>query len=252
MTGDILVRPVGNANQPWDEFDSAWYVKHNYKSLRTDDRRIIQLMVDFFASARGRRRLGVDVGSGPNLYPALAMLPWCREITMIERAATNVGWLRSAVGNYASSWDPFWRTMVERRPEAYRRINPRAALGRKTTVIEGDIFKLPADQYDVGTMFFVAESITGDKREFERATLGFIRSLRWRAPFAAAFMKNSLSYPVGAQRYPAVAVNENSVREFLARVAYGLEIHFVTDVVNPLHEGYEGMILATGYAGKKM
>ena len=242
-----------NADQPWDSFDSVWYLSHNYDTLRYDDRRIIEWMSAFFASAPRRvgSEHGVDVGSGTNLYPALAMVPRCHQITLIERAATNVQWLKAAVDCYAESWDPFWRTMVDTRSDTYGGINPRRALESRAEVVQGNIFDLPSQRYDVGTMFFVAESITGSVPEFEKATKKFVGSLHRRAPFAAAFMKNSRGYQVGSYRFPAVAVDDNDVLECLRSAAYDVKVHAVSDGVNPLRDGYDGMILATGFAGRK-
>jgi hypothetical protein len=78
-----------------------------------------------------------------------------------------------------------------------------------------------------------------------------VGSLHRRAPFAAAFMKDSRGYQVGSYRFPAVAVDDNDVLECLRSVAHDVEVHVVSDGVNPLRDGYDGMILATGFAGKK-
>lgn len=249
----VLNRVLLNDDQPWDKFDSVWYMSHNYDTLRYDDRQIIEWMSEFFATAprRDGSEHGVDVGSGTNLYPALAMLPRCHRITLIERASTNVQWLKAAVEEYADTWDPFWRAMVDTQPDTYGGMDPRPALESRTDVSQGNIFDMPHQAYDVGTMFFVAESITGSVPEFEKATKRFVSSLRRRAPFAAAFMKNSQGYQVGGYRFPAVSVDDDDVNECLRSVAYGVEVHVVSDGVNPLRDGYDGMILATGFAGRK-
>jgi hypothetical protein len=252
MSVSVLDGTALNADQPWERFDSVWYLSYNYEILREDDREIIQWIADFFADAPGTRSgHGVDVGTGTNLYPALAMLPRCSQITLIERAATNLRWLTSEVADFALSWDPFWHAMVEWRPDLYKGIKPRAALEARADVAEGDIFRLDRNRYDSGTMFFVAESITGSVSEFKRATTNFVGSLHRRAPFAAAFMKNSRGYRVGSVRFPAVAIDENDVKECLRPVSHGVEIRQTSRGVNPLRDGYDGMILATGYAGKK-
>jgi hypothetical protein len=253
MLAPVQIDELLNAEQPWDSFDSVWYLSHNYDTLRYDDRRIIEWMSEFFARAprRAGSDHGVDVGSGTNLYPALAMLPRCHQITLVERASTNVQWLKAAVDHYPESWDPFWRTMVATRSDTYGGIDSRRALESRAEVVQGNIFDLPPHTYDVGTMFFVAESITGSVPEFEKATKRFVGSLHRRAPFAAAFMKNSRGYQVGSYRFPAVAVDDNDVLECLRSVAHDVEVHVVSDGVNPLRDGYDGMILATGFAGKK-
>src|SRR4051812_47652476 len=75
-------RPVmHNAEVAWDEFSPSAYWKHNYRYLRADDSEIIGVVAGFFEAHLGPSlrpgpqpvRRGVDVGAGPNLYPALSM-----------------------------------------------------------------------------------------------------------------------------------------------------------------------------------
>src|SRR3954469_16072732 len=79
-----------NVDFDWNGFDTAAYHAHNYLSLRDDDRQIIEQVGDHFAATLGDRRglRGIDVGTGPNLYPALTMLPFCAEVTLFEHATT--------------------------------------------------------------------------------------------------------------------------------------------------------------------
>ena len=95
-------------------------------------------------------------------------------------------------------------------------------------------------------MLFVAESISPALSEFHAALGSFIGSLRPGAPFAAAFMENSLGYDVGAHRFPAVAITKDEVESCLLGKAEYLEIHRLGKTRNPLRDGYDGMILATG------
>jgi hypothetical protein len=39
-----------NDSFPWDDFDSSYYYDHNYKVLRDDDRQIVEVVRDFFAT----------------------------------------------------------------------------------------------------------------------------------------------------------------------------------------------------------
>jgi hypothetical protein len=246
-------RPRGdNADYPWDEFDSTAYFRHNYQALRYDDKQILEAIRDFFSKAdrsTGERPpQGLDVGSGTNLYPALAMLPFCAGVTLWEYAATNVDWLRSEITSYSPSWDPFWERLALAPP--YQAVaDPRATLAERATVVRGSIFELPAATWDIGTMFFVAESLTSSTDEFERATRRFVDALRPGAPFAAAFMENSQGYDVGDRRFPAVAVTQETVRGCLEDVASGLDVQRLDSGKQPLRNGYSGMILVMGTVG---
>jgi hypothetical protein len=248
----------GNGDYPWDDFDSAGYYEHNYSDLRHDDRQILEAVRDFFWKAdrsaglrettEERAVRGLDLGSGSNLYPALAMLPYCTELTLWEYSARNVEWLRAELKSYAASWDKFWERL-ELVP-AYQAIaDPRQVLAERTAVHQGSVFDLPAATWDVGTMFFVAESLTSSAAEFEAATHRFVDALRPGAPFAAAFMENSTGYDVGDRRFPAVAVTRETVRACLEEVGRNLDVQRIDSGNNPLRDGYSGMILVMGTAG---
>lgn len=239
--------PAENAEFPWDGFDSDWYFAHNYARLRDDDRQIIKLVGEFFASVRppekGRMRRGIDVGSGTNLYPALAMLPLCGEITLWERASTNRDWLSAQLAaGYADSWNEFWKELTSY--PAYKIKDPRLVLGDRARVEPGSIFDLPKGKWSLGTMFFVAESITRVRPEFQRAVQSFVQALEKNSPFAAAFMIGSAGYNVGGVHFPAVAITRDDVKQCLESVARDVKLHPIAS--SGLREGYKGMLLATG------
>lgn len=87
---------MSNSTAPWHEFDSVRYFSHNYSRPREDDVRIVELVRDFFATVAlpaGAR--GLDVGTGTNLYPALALLPLCEEgLALWEQGNFKVACLR--------------------------------------------------------------------------------------------------------------------------------------------------------------
>lgn len=235
-----------NHQFPWDEFDTRSYLSHNYRDLRWDDSAILETIRDFFVDFHpGGDAAGIDLGAGPNLYPALAMLPLCSSITLVERASSNVDWLRAEVCDFAPSWDQFWALLC--REPRYRAIaNPRAALAARATVEAGDVFDLPARHWQVGTMFFVAESISPRQDEFEAAVRQFVRSLQDGAPFAAAFMENSSGYDVGDQRFPATPVDEAHIRAILEPETRELRVTRLGIGAEVLRPGYTGMISVCG------
>ena len=243
----------GNAEFSWDDFDSEWYFQHNYQTLRNDDRHIIEMLGDFFPRLRNRPggvgARGIDVGTGTNLYPTLAMLPFADSVTMYERAASNVRWLNGEVDSYGASWDAFWDVLATGRPAYERMRDPRSSVKAAADVRRGSIFELPTGQWHLGTMFFVAESITSMESEFRRATQRFITALTRYAPFAAAFMKRSRGYQVGGLRFPAVAIDEDDISRALHGLTHDVTLNSIDDTT--LRDGYEGMILVTGRAGKK-
>jgi hypothetical protein len=236
----------GNARFPWDEFDTASYLRHNYRDLRSDDRQILEVVRDFLVDfLPGGQAEGLDLGSGPNLYPALAMLPLCSKITLVERSLSNVTWLRDEVKHYGPSWNPFWELLCEQ-PRYRALADPRAALADRVSVEPGSVFDLPRRRWQVGTMFFVAESISDRRDEFEAAIRRFAQALCAGAPFAAAFMENSLGYDVGGHRFPAVAVDADYICSILQPEADDLRISRIGIGSEVLRPGYTGMITVCG------
>src|SRR5581483_3698131 len=186
---------LSNADVPWNRFSSHDYGRRNYYELQTEDREILHQVCDFFLHAFAGRlpaRRGIDVGSGTNLYPALLMLPWTEQILLTDFSASNVRWLRHQLTDDggAWTWQPFWRELQE--AEGYRQIGePRKRLQEAcvsepgcTGVERHSVFDLPEARWDLGTMFFVAESITEDPEEFRAAVARFVGALKPGAPFA--------------------------------------------------------------------
>lgn len=235
-----------NADLSWDEFDSYRYFDVNYRQMHEVDAQIIDHLRDFFDGTGLRDASGIDVGCGPNLYPSMAMLPFCSSIELWEYSKSNVAWLEKQLADYSTEWDPYWERLAQSPP--WRAVdNPRQALQRCARPVLADLFALPERHWDIGTMFFVACSISGQLGEFDQAVRCFLRCLRPDAPFAAAFMIESEGYEVADVAFPAVSVRVDDVRSAMAAAAYNLEIHSIT-TASPHRDGFDGMVLVVGRA----
>lgn len=253
---------VRNADVPWNKFSSGDYWCDNYSELHAEDQEILRIVSNFFIRAFAGRPpagRGIDVGSGTNLYPALLMLPWTEQILLTDFSASNVHWLRRHVADNSAAWtwQPFWRELQE--VEGYNRISePRKQLWEACFGVPGcagieqhSVFALPQARWDLGTMFFVAESITEDPGEFRAAIASFVGALKPGAPFATAFMAGSDGYPVAGTRFPALPITPDDVTlGFTELGARGLS---AKQLQRPpqVRAGYQGMIVATGFAGDR-
>ncbi|MFE2421152.1 SCO2525 family SAM-dependent methyltransferase [Streptomyces hokutonensis] len=241
-----------NADVPWDEFNPVDYISHNYRSVLPADAKIIAIVRDHFSDHfrrfPGRRIRGIDVGAGANLYPALAMLPWCDEITLLDRSSRNVEYLLGQSDGYDANWDAFWRELCQNDGYAAYPHDPRERFKQVVRVEEGDLFHLAGQEgrWTLGTMFFVAESITASKTEFEQAIKCFFHYLEPGAPFAAAFMEKSEGYEVGGLDFPACKVRRRQIRRTLRGHAKGLRT-FSVGKHDKVRDGYKSMIVARGY-----
>ena len=250
-----------NDDVDWDQFDSHEYISRNYLAVHHDDEEIILAVrdhfVDHFEGNPGRVPSGIDVGAGPNLYPAFTMLPWCERITLFERSSENLAYLRRQKDSYAPNWDAFWGVLCEGEGnDEYAGLgaDPRARFGDAVDVRPGNLYELgqpgpdgEVERWAMGTMFFVAESITESNEEFRRGVACFMNALEPGAPFAAAFMEHSMGYPVGDVEFPASDVGALEVRDLLKQYANDVDPIHIGKPGGRLREGYTGMILARGH-----
>jgi hypothetical protein len=251
---------VRNAQAPWNDFSSQDYWRHNYQTVHPEDREIIERVSHFFASkfeGRERASRAIDVGSGSNLYPALLMLPWTEQILLTDYSERNVSWLTEQVKPGTGAWDwlPFWRELAQQ-PGYHQLTEPRKLLAAACAAEPGvagierhSVFELPSNRWQLGTMFFVAESITQDYSEFQAAVSGFVNALQAGAPFAVSFMAGSQGYTVGQTSFPALRISTEDVSECFTELgARDLNI-YLNRTAERVRPGYEGMIVATGVVG---
>jgi hypothetical protein len=238
-----------NEDYDWDHFKAQKYFEHNYEKMRDDDAEMLDIVGRWFekGAADGRRRSGVDVGSGANLYPALSLVRHCRKITLFDYSKENVAWLRRAIRRLPESWSAFWEVLVPGSgDEGFEAVRTR--LRRRCKVKRRSIFKLPRNRWDMGTMFFVAESLSEDYEEFERALGCFVAALKPGALFAAAFMERSAGYDVAGVPYPAVWIErgqlEASFEKF--RQVEACDVRCVDINPSPVRPGYTGYLIALG------
>jgi hypothetical protein len=244
--------PTRNDAARWSDFDADEYYKINYASVLPEDAEIIQCASKFLIEACGppaRLKRAVDVGAGTNLYPSLLMIPWVEHIVFTEYAPRNIDWLRKNLPHAPGEWNwqPFWNLVAEL--PGYRTIDdPRRRLAAAHEIRQLSIFELPRREWDLGSMFFVADGMTTVKAEFERAVRTFLDALRPGSPFLMAFMEGSEGYDVRDLRFPSVKVTPQSLDALLADLPVrGTSVLRTDNSVRRLRSGYDAMLLVTGF-----
>jgi hypothetical protein len=236
----------------WSNFDADAYYDFNFATVLPEDAEIISCASKFLIEACGEgspSKRAVDVGAGTNLYPALLMLPWAERIVFTEYAPANIRWLRENLADERGEWrwQPFWALMAPL--PCYRAVaQPRRRLAAAHEVRELSIFDLPTAEWDLGTMFFVADGMSTEQHEFESAVRSFIGSLKPGSPFLMAFMEGSRGYDVRGIQFPAVMVSPKSLDALLASLPVtGTSTHRTDNSVRRLRDGYDAMLLVTGF-----
>jgi len=241
-----------NDAAPWSDWDADGYAKVNYATVLPEDGEIIRFAAGFLVrafSGRPPARGAVDVGAGPNLYPALLMMPWTRHIVFTEYAQTNIDWLienlADAPGEWA--WQPFWDLIADL-PGYVQVTRPRQRLAAGHEIVRRSIFDLPRNTWDLGSMFFVADGISSDEAEFESAVRCFLGALTPGSPFMMAFMEGSAGYDVSGVRFPAVKITRTSLDALLSTLPVtGVSVLRTDNSVRPVRSGYDAMLLVTGH-----
>lgn len=259
---DVDANVLRNADAPWNRFSPHDYWRRNYSKLQAEDREIIRRVSHFLVFALAgcpRVQRAIDVGAGPNLYPALLMLPWTEQILLADFSKSNVSWLHDQLADDTSPWPwrPFWEEMRE--VKQYSDVgNPRRRLREAcvsepghTGVEQLSVFGLPKAWWNLGTMFFVAESITEAPAEFRAAVAAFVSALTPGAPFAAAFMAGSNGYLVDGTHFPALPIRPDHVRHCLTELGVREPSVDLLDTRPRARDGYAGMIIATGFASNQ-
>jgi NNMT/PNMT/TEMT family len=266
LMADADEKVLRNADVAWNMFSSHDYWHRNYSELQAEDHEIIRRVSHFFVSACAGGppvQRAIDVGAGTNLYPALLMLPWTRQILLAEFSKSNVLWLQDQLDQLDQlvddsspwPWDRFWQKM--RGEKGYADVGrPRDRLRdacaweqQHAGIEQWSVFDLPPARWNLGTMFFVAESITEDPVEFGIAVARFVGALTPGAPFAAAFMAGSDGYPVSGTHFPALPIQPADVERHLTALGVRDQNVDLLETSHRVRDGYAGMIVATGFAG---
>jgi hypothetical protein len=189
----------------------------------------------------------IDIGTGPNLFPALAAAPNAASITVWEYAQSNLDWMQRTLrrGQLSAPWDHFWRIVRQAKAAHTPPMSPMRALRARMDLVRGSIFDLPRARWDAATMFFCAESITQRQSEFEAACAAFARCVRPGGVLAAAFLAGSRGYEVGDEHYPAVSVDERALRRAFRGRAAHLRLTRIGHWGAEIRSGYSGMFFLT-------
>ena len=234
---------MNNTPIPWDKFDPMQYVKDNYVDLHDEDRIILYLLSATYHQLPPLP-LAVEVGVGPNLYPLMAMLPVVKKIEAIDYNPANLRYLKKQLKKPNKFWLAYWQLLHES-CSSYQ-IDFLSELRRKVTLLEGDIYSLPENTYDLASMNFCAESVTDNRTMFELACQTYIRAVKSAGYFIASFMENSTGYTVGTYHFPSCPIDKMTIMNIFIPVCDQWQMYHIPKAHQPLRAGYSGMLLFIG------
>jgi hypothetical protein len=247
VSADPLPGPVRrNADVLWDDFDTGGYVAANYATLHELDRQIITELAPYYAAlpAAGLATT-LDVGTGPNLYPLMLAAAASRRLESVEPSAANREYLHKVCEQGADAcWLEFWRLCRELNPTLPGDL---AQVLARVGVRRGDAFTLPRARYDLVSMSFVAESVTGVREEFEEICRRFASAAAPGGHLVAALMAGMPSYELGGEVLPSCPIDEDALTGALRGLAEELDVRRLPPDPTLPYE-HDGVLLLTARA----
>lgn len=227
----------------WTKFGTSKYLSGNYSQVHDEDKQIIEICVKFLAKKKHVSH-AMEVGTGPNLYPAILFAPHVSKLDLIEYSENNLDYLYKNIGDTGRDWHKYQVYMSKFDKEYKHDITK--SIKRKSNIKKGSVYKLPANKYDLISMFFCAESITGHYPTFARACHSFLRSAKKGGLVIAAFMKQSKGYSVDGIRFPATQITARELETIFMPSMKEVAIVEISKSKHALRAGYEGMLLLVG------
>jgi hypothetical protein len=242
--------PASNADFSWSQFDAEAYFTHYYRELHPDDEKVIRATVAALMAAQpaGDALSVIDVGTGPNLFPLFAAMPRAAKLTAWEYAPTNVAWLKEEITHdkMREQFVEFWAVVRDAWAPRTLPDDPYPQLRAKAHIQQGSIFDLPERQWDAGTMFFCADSITEKQEEFAKACTAFARCVKKGGTLAAAFLLKSGGYVVADKDFPVIKLTTPAIREVFQDLVTQMDTQEIGVVEEEIRSGYSGMLFLTG------
>jgi hypothetical protein len=206
----------------------------------------VQLLADSWEGI-GDVQSVVEVGGGPNMYPVLAALPYAQSIAITDFSQPNCAYVTTQLDRLDERWWRFWELLAAAAP-CYRvdRDSVQSLLRRRAGVHRQDIYGLPAATWDVASMHFCAESITGDRAEFSLGCQRLCEAVRPAGHVLASFMLGSNGYVVGGVTFPAVSVTLSDLEAEFAKHCDDIDVFEIDQGPALVRAGYSGMAFVRG------
>lgn len=234
---------LNNNDVNWNSFNPELYLRANYVSILPPDREILKYLVSFYKKSNPSGEF-VEIGSGPNLYPIFAALPYAKKITILELGKQNIAYLEKQFDSFDLIWHQ-WINLLKELDPIYS-IDFHQEFINKVIIESGSLFDLPENKYQLASMHFVAESVSQDLDEFYLANKKFALSLMPKGIFSASFMEGSEGYSSPGSFFPAVHIISKEVKRSLKPFSDDLDVLRIQTNQGIVREGHTGMLLALG------
>lgn len=245
-----------DAYDDWSAFDPYEYAMRNFGNngeILPEDKRLImhaiQALQQVGISQKSLKDVA-DIGSGPNLYPAMILVPFLhtKSVLHLLEFSENRSYLQKLVDGtmereHAKIWHKFEEFMVDVGGDMYQDCEESAK--KKIVSQFGDIFSLPKNKYDLLTSYFVSESIVDSQMQFREAIQSMGKAIKRDGIMMVAHMVGSEGWHAGkGSKFPAI----NLTAEQIKQAYLDADLDIISTIVvghdtQKVREGYTGMML---------
>lgn len=228
----------------FDAFLPRAYLAEFYSEILAED----DALLKFFAENAGVLESChevVDIGGGPTIYPLISIAPLCRRITFCDYLRTNLDEVRAWASDKPESYD--WSVFIERSlVHENKEHGPDAVKARESIVKEKIVDFLRCDafqsdpigeqyrhSFDVISSHYVSESITSNKRDWDRVMSNILSLLKPSGHIFMTFTEGLDYWLLGAERYSACNLTQQDIVTCLAQHGFSiLKAHTIFDPVS--------------------
>ena len=250
--------PTALAGSSFEHFPARPYLEKYYSGMGPENAALLEALTFFCRDLEPDLARVVEVGGGPIVLPLLALTAargrGPGRVLFGDIAPANLAEVERWLVDHPEQFD--WSATLEwleRHMGAQPHELVRSLRASSWELREIDMREpLPADllsSFDTVSSHFFADSATADEREF----VEFLAKVRLLgapgATFFLSFMCRSSGYAIGAERFPAIALDPETLLPFLARAGFALsrfKLHAVPTEGHAEETGYEGLMFVAG------
>jgi hypothetical protein len=227
--------PITNADTDWGRFGSGYFAQYG-DAVIGPDRGLARSAIgclDTLGIPLGSLDRGFDIGVGGVARGPALIAPFVRDggrIDWIDLEGTpQLEYTRRTIaagreGDLAI-WAQHQGDMGRFNPNWADAVRRACLLGE---AVAGSVFNLPQNTYDIGGMWFVAESITEDPEEHRAALRRFFGSVKIGGVALVASMYGSTGWDSAGVPLPAVPIDARTVVDIAKEASYeGLQSYQV-------------------------
>lgn len=236
------------------EFPARGYLEKYYSAVGAENAAFVRSITDYLQTRIARTDTVIEVAGGPCLYSLMSLMasrgrPF-RHLTFTDIGWKNLrevdSWLRDDPSQF--DYGPLLRWLGEDAGVDGESVE--RSLRASTWELSGFDWRQPIPpawrhSYDVVSCHFFAESATADETELVAFLEKLGRLGRPGATLLTSFICRSTGYTIQQRDFPAFALDQNSIFDYLERAGLQLEdveIRSVPTEDPAANPGYEGLL----------